>query len=414
VLYTTESVTSQALKNGGQSNFSMSQYPAVIAGFRNQNPAVNNASAILTTTNENNVTVAVGYARPQSSLVSWLLIVEQSHSEAWSPISHLRRIVLSCVFGTIGFIVLIILPITHFSVRPIRRLRDATEKSIAPPGYTPNGSIRSERLDDEYVSGGEMGEMEVRRSPTSTSNRSKKGLFTKLRRLTYNGKPKTEVERSEDERRRVFKIPAKVQDRKHFITDELTELTKTFNDMSDELMLQYERLEQKVAERTQELEISKKAAEAANESKTLFIANISHELKTPLNGILGMCAVCMSEDDLPRIKRSLQVVYKSGDLLLHLLNDLLTFSKNQIGQQLSLEEKEFRLIDIKTQILTIFTKQVQEGKINFTVRFLNTDTDLDSEPLPEKVLPAMGPQGVGRLKDMQSVLYLICLFVFII
>jgi signal transduction histidine kinase len=56
------------------------------------------------------------------------------------------------------------------------------------------------------------------------------------------------------------------------------------------------------------------------------------------------------EDDLPRIKRSLQVIYKSGDLLLHLLNDLLTFSKNQIGQQLSLEEKEFRLVDIKSQI----------------------------------------------------------------
>ena len=128
-------------------------------------------------------------------------------------------------------------------------------------------------------------------------------------------------------------------------------LTKTFNDMSDELMLQYTSLEEKVADRTRELEISKKAAEAANESKTLFIANISHELKTPLNGILGMCAVCMGEDDLPRIKRSLQVVYKSGDLLLHLLNDLLTFSKNQIGQQLSLEEKEFRLADIKSQII---------------------------------------------------------------
>jgi len=111
----------------------------------------------------------------------------------------------------------------------------------------------------------------------------------------------------------------------------------------------------------------------------------------------------MGEDDLPRIKRSLQVVYKSGDLLLHLLNDLLTFSKNQIGQQLSLEEKEFRLVDIKTQILTIFMKQVQEGKINFGVQFLNSDTDHDSEPFSEKVLPAMGPQGAGRLKDMQSV-----------
>ena len=83
-----------------------------------------------------------------------------------------------------------------------------------------------------------------------------------------------------------------------------------------ELTMQYTSLEQRVAERTQELEISKRAAEAANESKTLFIANISHELKTPLNGILGMCAVCMGEEDVVQIKRHLQVVYKSGDLLL--------------------------------------------------------------------------------------------------
>jgi osomolarity two-component system sensor histidine kinase SLN1 len=150
----------------------------------------------------------------------------------------------------------------------------------------------------------------------------------------------------------------------------------------------------------QELEISKQAAEAANESKTLFIANISHELKTPLNGILGMCAVCLGEEDLPRIKRSLQVIYKSGDLLLHLLNDLLTFSKNQIGQQLSLEEKEFRLADIKSQITTIFDKQVREGHINFGVKFISTDADIESEMISEKALPAQGPQGMGRLKDM--------------
>lgn len=142
-------------------------------------------------------------------------------------------------------------------------------------------------------------------------------------------------------------------------------------------------------------------AEAANESKTLFIANISHELKTPLNGILGMCAVCMGEDDLPRIKRSLQVVYKSGDLLLNLLNDLLTFSKNQIGQQLSLEEKEFRLHDIRTQIITIFDKQVRDGRIDFGVVFLSTEEAPPCQDQPlEKPLPALGPNGTGRLKDM--------------
>lgn len=167
--------------------------------------------------------------------------------------------------------------------------------------------------------------------------------------------------------------------------------------------MQYSSLERKVAERTEELEISKRAAEAANESKTLFIANISHELKTPLNGILGMCAVCMGEDDLPKIKRSLGIVYKSGDLLLHLLNDLLLFSKNQIGQQLTLDEKEFRLSDIKTQILTIFATQVQESNITFGVKFLSTDTETDRDlcKMPNgKPPPATGPAGVGRLKDL--------------
>lgn len=153
--------------------------------------------------------------------MSWLLLVEQSHEEAWSPIKRLQTIVLACVFGTIGLILIVVLPMAHYSVRPIRRLRDATEKSIAPPGYTPNGSIRTER-DEHDLSEDEMGELEHR---NSNSLPSKKGLFLKLKHLTPNSRRKTIVERHEDERRRVFKIPGKVRDRKHLITDELTELT---------------------------------------------------------------------------------------------------------------------------------------------------------------------------------------------
>jgi len=157
--------------------------------------------------------------------------------------------------------------------------------------------------------------------------------------LGRRGRRKTKTPKTLADRRRDFKIPGKVVDGPHFVKDELTDLTAKFNEMTEELLHQYTSLEEKVQHRTQELEISKKAAEAANESKTLFIANISHELKTPLNGILGMCAVCMGEEDMSKIKHSLQIVYKSGDLLLNLLNDLLTFSKNQIGQQLSLEQR---------------------------------------------------------------------------
>ena len=90
--------------------------------------------------------------------------------------------------------------------------------------------------------------------------------------------------------------------------------------------------------------------------------------------------------------------------MLHLLEDLLSFSKNQIGNQLSLEEKEFRLADIRLQILTIFDKQAREGKIDFSVNFISSNTmDLSSSGADEdleKKLPAIGPQGTGRLKDM--------------
>jgi osomolarity two-component system sensor histidine kinase SLN1 len=189
------------------------------------------------------------------------------------------------------------------------------------------------------------------------------------------------------------------------VTDELTELTKTFNEMSDELTIQYNRLEERVAERTRELEKAKLVAETANESKTLFIANISHELKTPLNGILGMCAVCMGEEDLSRIKKSLQVVYQSGDLLLHLLNDLLTFSKNQIDQAIKIEEKEFKLSDIRSQLAIIFQNQVHEKHIDFSVNFVSGGITeprgtVCRERSFEQHSPAFGLPAPGRLADM--------------
>ncbi|KAH0406526.1 putative histidine kinase HHK5p, partial [Aureobasidium melanogenum] len=166
------------------------------------------------------------------------------------------------------------------------------------------------------------------------------------------------------------------------------------------LMMQYERLEERVKQRTAELELSKKAAEAANESKTLFIANISHELKTPLNGILGMCAVCMQEEDPMKLKRSLGIIYKSGDLLLNLLTDLLTFSKNQVGQQLSLDSKEFRLREISSQVLAIFDKQAKEGQITLRVEFQGAEA-MNGIVFPsDEERNQYGPAGTGRVKDM--------------
>lgn len=169
--------------------------------------------------NENKAAVSVGYARPQSLLVEWLLIIEQSHSEAWEPIYHLRMIVLACVFATIGLVLLIVIPLAHYSVRPIRQLRDATKRSIAPPGGTPNESVRSY---DSSLNGDYDGVDEEEVAADGSIHSKKRGILIRLRDLARGGSRKTKKQRTEDERRRAFKIPGKVQDHKHLIKDELT------------------------------------------------------------------------------------------------------------------------------------------------------------------------------------------------
>ena len=377
--------------------FQMQGYRAVLDAYTKDFGTPNNAGSLIKTKNEQGYDVSVGFALPQSSMVDWALVVEQSHGEVWAPINHLRNVLVACVFGTVGGILLLLLPLAHLSVRPIRRLREATKKTVEPYQYQSEDGTTSARSSISSEANEEH-DPDEQESPSRSSEARKEGFFGTLSKLRVGG-PKQSSERRKRERSRTFRIPGKVEDRKHYVHDELTDLTRTFNEMSEELMMQYERLEERVKERTFELEISKKAAEAANESKTAFIANISHELKTPLNGILGMCAVCMQEEDHTKIKRSLGIIYRSGDLLLHLLTDLLTFTKNQIGQHLALDEREFRLADVCSQVISIFDKQAKDGSIHLGVTYEGPSEGLETTggaPLQT----GFGPYGTGRVRDM--------------
>jgi osomolarity two-component system, sensor histidine kinase SLN1 len=373
--------------------FPMRDYPALVEAWTKNNSMINNAGAMISSRNEEGQAVSVGYATLSIKLVDWVLLFEQSKGEVVAPINHLRDVMLACVFGTTGLIMLLLFPTAHFAVRPIRQLREATSKTVQPiPPSNSSDQSLSSQIQDEPFSGDEE-------NLASSPEARKEGLLSSISRWKNGRKNPTREVVDRTGRRRSFKIPGKVPQRKHFIKDELSDLTSTFNEMSDELVMQYARLEERVKERTAELEESKKAAESANASKTLFIANISHELKTPLNGILGMCTVCMQEEDIRKIRQSLGIIYKSGDLLLHLLTDLLTFSKNSIGQQLTIDESEFRLLDISTQVTSIFEKQAREGEIDLQVEFLGMcdafgNTSDDSGP------KLYGPSGTGRVRDM--------------
>jgi osomolarity two-component system sensor histidine kinase SLN1 len=106
----------------------------------------------------------------------------------------------------------------------------------------------------------------------------------------------------------------------------------------------------------------------------------------------------MQEDDPLRLKRSLGIIYKSGDLLLNLLTDLLTFSKNQVGQHLSLDEKEFRLRDISSQTMAIFDKQARDGNIDLRVQYDGIRNGT-KEISPDRQ-SNHGPSGTGPMRDM--------------
>lgn len=161
-------------------------------------------------------------------------------------------------------------------------------------------------------------------------------------------------------------VEVRVPQYRRLFSDELSVLTETFNTMTDALDEHYALLEERVRARTKQLEAAKIEAEAANEAKTVFIANISHELRTPLNGILGMTAISMEETDIHKIRNSLKLIFRSGELLLHILTELLTFSKNVL-QRTKLEKRNFCITDVALQIKSIFGKVAKDQRVKLSI-----------------------------------------------
>jgi|GEM_PF-4377088 len=92
-----------------------------------------------------------------------------------------------------------------------------------------------------------------------------------------------------------------------------------------------------------ELEKAKTAAENANHAKSRFLANMSHELRTPLNSILGYARKLGSSDTLEESQiDGLNIIIRSGEHLLRLINNLLDFSKIEAGK-IELKRKPFNL-----------------------------------------------------------------------
>ena len=164
-------------------------------------------------------------------------------------------------------------------------------------------------------------------------------------------------------------------------SDEIDSVVNAMNDMREAILedikqkdlieaeLRYHRdqLQEQVSRRTRRLQDAKEAAEKANVAKSQFLATMSHEIKTPLNGILGMVELLQNQSQSPQSAEKLSAIYQSGEALLEILNGLLDYARLDEGMY-SPEILPFSLSELVNSTSLLFLAQARQQNTTLTVR----------------------------------------------
>ena len=119
------------------------------------------------------------------------------------------------------------------------------------------------------------------------------------------------------------------------------------------------------------------AAESANKAKSTFLNNMSHDIRTPLNAVIGFATLALANmDNTEKVKDYLAKILSSSNHLLSLINDILDMSRIESGK-IQLDEQETNLSEMLHDIKTIIGSQIHEKDLELSMEALDvTDEDV--------------------------------------
>ncbi|MDE7278593.1 MAG: response regulator, partial [Oscillospiraceae bacterium] len=123
------------------------------------------------------------------------------------------------------------------------------------------------------------------------------------------------------------------------------------------------------------LEKARQEALEANKAKSMFLSNMSHDIRTPMNAIVGMTAIATAHiDDKEQVQNCLRKIALSGKHLLGLINDVLDMSKIESGK-MTLTSEQISLREVVEGIVSIVQTQIKAKSQNFNVHIDNIITE---------------------------------------